>query len=123
MSTEDDAARLAALLNASSDSDDDEDELDHKPPEPPTPEPPTAPEPAPTPAAAPAPPEPPAAPEPAQPRRASSRALDRISSKDDRTPEKPDCAACMQVAAGPPRHHGRRTAHSCRGYDASAFPR
>ena len=119
-SEEDDAARLAALLNADSDSDndeettvaerlrttellnrpsdaaedDDEDELDHKPPEPPAPEPP-APEPPDAPRAEPptprlAPPEPPAAapaPTPAaaqhnqQPRRASSRVLDQISSK------------------------------------------
>jgi hypothetical protein len=108
MSTSDaDAARLAQLLNSDSDSDsagegntdadqlrttellnrpsdaaedDDEDELDHKPPEPPAPEPPapeppTAPEPASTPAAAPAPPA------TQQPRRASSRVLDRINSK------------------------------------------
>jgi len=93
-SEQDDAARLAALLNADSDSDndeettvaeqlrtaellnrpsdaaedDDEDELDHKPPESPAPEPP-----------APAPPAPP--PAQAQPRRASSRVLDQISSK------------------------------------------
>ena len=93
-SEEDDAARLAALLNADSDSDEDEttvadqlrttellnrpsdaaededeDELDHKPPEPP------APEPSSTPAAAPSPPA------TQQPRRASSRVLDQISSK------------------------------------------
>ena len=111
MSTSDaDAARLAQLLNADSDSDtneantdadvlrttellnrpsdaaeeDDEDELDHKPTEPPAPEPP-APEPASRPAAAAAPPEPPAAapapPATQQPRRASSRVLDQISSK------------------------------------------